>query len=722
MDDRRQKKEDLPDSLERMKLRVTELEKANERLATGYQALYEEAKGAEEIHVSLLNSSADAIVVYDMEGRTTYVSPSFTEVFGWTIEEVQGKDLPYVPESEREPTMEAIHGLLSEGKSVSGFETKRFTRDGRVRDVNLSASRFHDHEGIPAGLLVILRDITDRKQAEAALRKVHSELEKRVEERTAELSEANRKLREEIAERTRAEEALRQSEERYRYLYDESVKAQEIYRSLLKTSANAIVTYDMEGRATYVSDSFTQIFGWTLDEVKGKRIPFVPESEMQETMRRVRAIVRDGIPGRDFESKRCTKYGRIVDVSVSASRFNDHEGQPAGLLVILCDITERKLARQALLESEERYRRLVEQLPDATTVHQDGRVVFANPAAAVLLGAGTTEELIGVAVMDFLLPQDREKTSRQLVRVVRDGSVIPLTEQEIVRLDGQTMFAEISTIPFAFEGAPALLTVARDVTKRKQAEAEIRRLNEELEQRVLERTAQLAAANKELEAFAYSVSHDLRAPLRSIDGFSQVLLEDYRHQLDAEAQSHLDRVRAAAQRMAQLIDDLLKLSRATRSEMRREEVDLSAMASNVARDLQKDEPERQATFVIHANMTAKGDSRLLQVVVENLLGNAWKFTAKREQALIEFGQLPHPVPGGNDQKKKLVYFIRDNGAGFDMTYADKLFGAFQRLHATHEFAGTGIGLATVQRILQRHCGSIWAEGAVDHGATFYFTL
>ncbi|MBI5568856.1 MAG: PAS domain S-box protein [Desulfomonile tiedjei] len=722
MDHREQKKEDLPESLEQMTLRIAGLEQANGQWATRYRVLYEEAKRAEEIHASLLNSSADAIVVYDMQGGTKYVSPSFTEVFGWTLEEVEGKSLPYLPDSERAATMEVIEGLLSEGKSVRGFETKRFTRGGSAIDVNLSASRFHDHEGTPAGLLVILRDITGRKRAEAALRQAHSELEKRVEERTAELSEANAKLREEIAERSRAEEALRQSEEKYRYLYDESVKAQEIYRSLLKSSADAIVTYDMEGRATYVSDSFTQMFGWTLDEVKGKRIPFVPESEMEATMGLVRGVVQDGIPGRGFESKRWTKDGRIVDVSISASRFNDHAGKPAGTLVILCDITERKLAQKALLESEERYRRLVEQLPDATTVHQNGRVVFANPAAAGLLGARSTEELVGVAVMDFILPQDQERTGRQLDRVVREGRVIPLTEQEIMRLDGQTMFAEISTIPFAFEGSPALLTVARDVTKRKQAEAEILRLNEELEQRVLERTAQLAAANRELEAFAYSVSHDLRAPLRSIDGFSQVLLEDYRDRLDAEGQDYLDRVRAASQRMAQLIDDLLKLSRVTRSEMRSEVVDLSAMAGNVARDLQKGEPRRQATFVIQPDMTVQGDSRLLQVVVENLLGNSWKFTAKREQTHIEFGQLPQPVAALDGQKKKFVYFIRDNGAGFDMTYSDKLFGAFQRLHAAHEFPGTGIGLATVQRILHRHCGSIWAEGAVDLGATFYFTL
>jgi signal transduction histidine kinase len=239
--------------------------------------------------------------------------------------------------------------------------------------------------------------------------------------------------------------------------------------------------------------------------------------------------------------------------------------------------------------------------------------------------------------------------------------------------------------------------------ERKRAEEEIRTSNQQLE-----------VANKELEAFSYSVSHDLRAPLRSIDGFSQALLEDYAEKLDEEGKDYLLRVRASTQRMGELIDDMLNLSRVTRREMRRERVDLSAMAHALAAKLQQSAPDRQVDFVIADGLSAEGDARLLRIVMDNLLGNAWKYASKHPRARIEFG-----FAQNNGQS---AYFVRDDGAGFDMAYADKLFGAFQRLHRQTEFSGTGIGLATVQRIMHRHGGRVWAEGEVEKGATFYFTL
>jgi signal transduction histidine kinase len=243
---------------------------------------------------------------------------------------------------------------------------------------------------------------------------------------------------------------------------------------------------------------------------------------------------------------------------------------------------------------------------------------------------------------------------------------------------------------------------------------QLRQAHDVLEQRVAERTTQLEVANKELESFSYSVSHDLRAPLRSIDGFSQALLEDYGDKLDDQGRSDLRRVRAATQRMAQLIDDMLNLSRVTRNEMHREVVDVSALVKNVSQELVAAEPDRKVELAIAEGVRAEGDARLFRVLFENLLRNAWKFTAKHPTAKIEFG-----IQTNNGRP---VYFVRDDGAGFDMAYAGKLFGAFQRLHAMTEFAGTGVGLATVQRIIHRHGGRIWAEAKVDQGATFYFTL
>jgi PAS domain S-box-containing protein len=268
---------------------------------------------------------------------------------------------------------------------------------------------------------------------------------------------------------------------------------------------------------------------------------------------------------------------------------------------------------------------------------------------------------------------------------------------------------------YAFRvGEPRQRQVAiyfNDITERKQVEREIEKLNETLRQHA----QQLEAANKELEAFSYSVSHDLRAPLRSIDGFSQALLEDYNEKLDSHGKSYLERVRAATQRMGQLIDDMLDLSRVTRTEMRQEKVDISALAEAIALELKSSAPERKAEFVIRRGLCATGDARLLRVVLQNLLGNAWKFTSKRHAAQIEFGATARP-------DGKTAFFVRDNGAGFDMAYAHKLFGVFQRLHGMAEFEGTGVGLATVQRIIRRHGGEAWAEGKVEEGAAFYFTL
>jgi light-regulated signal transduction histidine kinase (bacteriophytochrome) len=243
---------------------------------------------------------------------------------------------------------------------------------------------------------------------------------------------------------------------------------------------------------------------------------------------------------------------------------------------------------------------------------------------------------------------------------------------------------------------------------------EVRRLNVELEQRVIQRTTQLESANKELEAFSYSVSHDLRTPLRGIDGWSLALLEDYGSQLDEQAKTYLERVRSETQRMGQLIDDLLELARLTSTEMSIKRVNLSAIALTISTRLQKAQPDQQVEFVIQPGLNANGDPRLLEIALTNLLGNAFKFTSKTPQAHIQFGQ--------TEMEGQRTFFVRDNGVGFDMALAKKLFGAFQRMHKTSDFPGTGVGLTTVQRIVHRHSGRIWAEAAVNQGATFYFTL
>jgi signal transduction histidine kinase len=275
-------------------------------------------------------------------------------------------------------------------------------------------------------------------------------------------------------------------------------------------------------------------------------------------------------------------------------------------------------------------------------------------------------------------------------------------------------FAGVMVLAVTAAGGAIAMDLDRARAARQQAEAEIRLLNLELEGRVRERTALLEAANRELEAFSYSVSHDLRAPLRGIEGWTLAILEDYAPRLDDQGRTYLERVRTETQHMGQLIDDILSLSRASRAEMQLEPVDLSALARTIIGRLRETGPERRVEFVIQEGLTAKGDPALLEIALSNLLDNAWKFTGQRPAGLIEFGRM--------QREGQPVFFVRDNGAGFDQAYADKLFGAFQRLHQASEYPGTGIGLATVQRILHRHGGRIWAEAAVDRGATFYFTL
>jgi signal transduction histidine kinase len=318
--------------------------------------------------------------------------------------------------------------------------------------------------------------------------------------------------------------------------------------------------------------------------------------------------------------------------------------------------------------------------------------------ASVVLVVSLIAALIGSSIF-------RRSVSVPIVKLADVAKIVARDKNYSVRVPATREMEEVATLVEAFNEMISAI---------QQRDAELLAARESLERKVEERTAQLEAANKELEAFSYSVSHDLRAPLRSVDGFAQALLEDYGDRLDDFGKGNLQRVRAAATRMGFLIDDLLKLSKVTRTEMRRETSDLSAIAKSIAKSLEEAEPERKVSFTIEEGLAVDGDPRLLRVALENLLRNAWKYTSRHDQARIEFGR--------SSQNGKSIFYVRDDGAGFDPRYADRLFGAFQRLHGAAEFPGTGIGLATVQRIIRRHGGEVWAESEIEKGATFYFSV
>jgi PAS domain S-box-containing protein len=374
--------------------------------------------------------------------------------------------------------------------------------------------------------------------------------------------------------------------------------------------------------------------------------------------------------------------------------------------------SELRHSSEARAASEARFRLLVEQAADGIFLHDvQGRIVDVNEQACRALGY-TRAELLHMTVAEFEAEVNPAR-AQAVWNAMRPGAPVTV-EGRHRRKDGSVFPVEVRVGLFRDNERDLVLAIVRDISTRKQAEAELQRHRNHLEELVEARTNELEAINQELEAFSYSVSHDLRAPLRSINGFSQALVEDYAGTLDTTAMDYLVRVRQGALRMGELIDDLLKLSRVTRQDMRDDKVDLSALAAESAAELRALEPQREVEFTLAAQVQVMGDPHLLRIVMDNLLGNALKYTSRMPHTHIEFGV--------RQDNGNAVYYVRDNGAGFDMRYADRLFGAFQRLHKAEDFPGNGIGLATVKRIVTRHGGRIWAESQPGQGATFYFTL
>lgn len=468
---------------------------------------------------------------------------------------------------------------------------------------------------------------------------------------------------------------------------------------------------DPQGRITEVNDKFCEISKFSREELIGQDHRIINSGAHSKAFFREmwKTIGQGRVWQGDIKNK--AKDGSCYWVATTIVPFLNAQGKPRQFVAIRADITARKLAEEA----RSRLSGIVRSSSDAIISKSlDGIITSWNSGAEKVFGY-TEKEAVGQSML-ILFPPDRiHEEADILARIARDETV-PHFETQRVRKDGHVLDLSVTISPVHDSEGQVIgaSKIARDITDRRLAEEAIRKLNAELEQRVVERTAQLEAANKELEAFSYSVSHDLRAPLRAMDGFSQALLEDYGPQLPAEAQDHVRTIRRGAQKMGALIDDLLTFSRLSRSPLTFRQVDVNRLVRSTLEDLAPQRSGHEVELVHHELPACQGDPALLKQVWVNLLANAFKYTQKRARAVVEIGSM---VKNG-----ETIYFVRDNGTGFDMRYAGKLFGVFQRLHRAEDYEGTGVGLAIVQRVVHRHGGRVWAEAKVNEGATFFFTL
>ena len=499
-----------------------------------------------------------------------------------------------------------------------------------------------------------------------------------------------------ITERKRMEEELLRNSENQLLL-------------IMDTIPSTMAYVDSQKRYKFINKAYEAWYGVnrgdapgrSVQEVMGEQTYHKLQAHIEAALSGEKVAYEVELPGKDGEKHYFYTY-LVPDI--------DDRGTVKGYVSLANDMTEFRSMEQKIAEALEFNQTIVESSPiGISTFDYSGRLVFINDAGARITGG--TKELALQQNLNFNQYDAWKQTGLQDVARQVLATGIPDNGQICLKsVFGKEIWMDYRFIRFISGGEPHLLMMYEDITDRKLSEKRIGKLNSDL----IRRAYELTNINKELESFSYSISHDLRAPLRAINGFSQLIFNKYQDKLDDEGREYIQIMRSECNRMGKLIDGILQLSRLSRKEMKREELDLSTIAEDIALELHRMDPERQVEFAITPGIRAYGDRVLLQSVLQNLLDNAWKFTSKHPKARIEFGVTDH------DGSK--AYFVRDDGAGFDMKYVNKLFGTFQRLHTVDEFPGDGIGLAIVQRIIHHHGGQVWASGAVEKGAAFYFTL
>ncbi|HBA87963.1 MAG TPA: PAS domain-containing sensor histidine kinase [Geobacter sp.] len=529
----------------------------------------------------------------------------------------------------------------------------------------------------------------DSPQAERLLHELQARL--------AEAEAENVELRRLCAEKGALIEALSKNESSFRAQYNDTPVM--------------LHSIDRDGVVLGVSNYWLEVLGYRRDEVIGRRstdfLTAASRSYAEQVV--LPEFFRTGFC-RNINYQLVKKSGEVLDVLLSASAERDAQGEIIRSFAVMTDVTEWKAAETALKASEERFRMIVETSQEGILgADAAGTLTYVNRQFAEMLGL-EVGDVLGRPFIDLVDTCLHDDIVAKLKS--REQGVSEYYETILVRKDGSKVWASVSAIPVKggdgeYTGSFAMVS---DITRRKQAAEEIEVLHTHLSARACE----LEMANEDLEAFSYTVSHDLRRPLTAINGYSQVIIELFGKELNPQCKEYVQEILKGSIRMNHLIDTLLNFSRRNSGNFTREELDLSEMVQEIMAELSFTEPQRKVTCIVQPGVRCEANSHLLHVVLDNLLGNAWKYSAKKADGVIEFGV--------TEQRGERVYFIRDNGAGFDMGQADRLFTPFQRLHTAQDFLGTGIGLASVQRIIERHGGEIWAEGEPGKGATFYFTL
>lgn len=640
-----------------------------------YQAETERGQAQRALSLSekraqaLIENSWDAIALFGADGTILYGSPSTPQILGYALDEFVGRN-----------AFELIH------QEDQALVTERMKLSlQRPREHISVYARARHKNGEWRWLEGVFTNLLDEPSVQAIVNNYHD-----------------------FTERKQVEEKLHENEERYSRFFENMHEIFVVQEVITDNDGKPI-----DLRFVDVNPAAERFLGRTRNDIVGRTRSQLSGQSDPEGVEMASRVASTGEPfhmvrysagfGSWFESFTYSLgSGMVATLSLNVTERKEAETT----LQRMNEELERQVQERtlALSQANSLLQMLLDQMPDHIYFKDaQSRFIRNSRSQAKALGLSDPAEAVGKSDFDFFPHAQQSFEIEQ--EIIRSGKPLVDQEERVLWPDGTETWVSTTKAPLLDQAGHIIGTfgISRDITERKRGEVALQKAKLELE-----------AANKELEAFSYSVSHDLRAPLRSVDGFSQALLEDYGELLPPEGRNFLDRIRSSAQRMAQLIDDLLDLSRVTRVLIKSVPVDLTKLAENVTAELQRTYPERRVKLRIAPNLNVRGDPHLLQVVLENFLSNAWKFTSKQELAEIEFGS--------KHENNETIYFVRDNGAGFDMTYASKLFGAFQRLHAMTEFPGTGVGLATVQRIIHRHGGRVWAESAVGQGATFFFTL